>query len=426
MFQSVASILQKELSTKKTKHIVTFCHSLDDILGGGIPIGSVTEIAGESGCGKTQLAFQLCVNVQIHRDLGGAQGEAIFVDTENTFSTNRLIDIAGSVVHHCHNICEVVGEHRYKVHDFLSQIYMFKCLSTVELIATIHQLKCFLSDHPNVRLMVVDSIAHCVRAEEDMRTRNKILNDLSKRFRALAFENNIAVVLINQVTTRFSRSEVSGLTVPALGATWSHVAATKIMLIKYNDERFALLYKSSSRPRAVAQYVITKDGFRDVISEQTCLNASPTTTTAKALSEKQKTITKQEIPEEFLQLSQRLLDIFCQEDDDNKHLDSNKNEMFNQQTVSLCDLKNLDKEPINSGFDDKILLEGCKLGEGNKGGSKRRNNDPCLFDCPPENDHCGPEKNSCDVALCGQTEMKPPLSPVLKHSNSKKRRKIFR
>lgn len=34
--------------------IVTFCAALDEMIGGGIPIGKITELCGAPGMGKTQ------------------------------------------------------------------------------------------------------------------------------------------------------------------------------------------------------------------------------------------------------------------------------------------------------------------------------------------------------------------------------------
>lgn len=47
------------------------CPVLDELLRGGLPVGGVTELAGESGAGKTQLALQLCLSVQYPTQHGG-------------------------------------------------------------------------------------------------------------------------------------------------------------------------------------------------------------------------------------------------------------------------------------------------------------------------------------------------------------------
>lgn len=47
------------------------CPVLDELLRGGLPVGGVTELSGESGAGKTQLALQLCLSVQYPAQHGG-------------------------------------------------------------------------------------------------------------------------------------------------------------------------------------------------------------------------------------------------------------------------------------------------------------------------------------------------------------------
>ncbi|XP_054617646.1 DNA repair protein XRCC3 isoform X2 [Dunckerocampus dactyliophorus] len=68
----------------------TGCPLLDRLLRGGLPVGGVTELAGESGVGKTQLALQLCLSVQYPIQHGGLNSGAVFVCTEDTFPSRRL------------------------------------------------------------------------------------------------------------------------------------------------------------------------------------------------------------------------------------------------------------------------------------------------------------------------------------------------
>lgn len=56
--------------------------------------GSLTEIFGEFRTGKTQLCHTLCVTCQLPLDQGGAEGKALYIDTEGTFRPERLIQIA--------------------------------------------------------------------------------------------------------------------------------------------------------------------------------------------------------------------------------------------------------------------------------------------------------------------------------------------
>lgn len=74
--------------------ITTGCKELDTILEGGVETGSITELYGEYRCGKTQLSHTLCVTCQLPVDMGGAEGKALFIDTEGTFRPQRLAQIA--------------------------------------------------------------------------------------------------------------------------------------------------------------------------------------------------------------------------------------------------------------------------------------------------------------------------------------------
>ena len=54
---------------KKTiQHLTTDSEGLDRILGGGIQTGSITEVYGEFGCGKTQLAMVASITAQLPRN----------------------------------------------------------------------------------------------------------------------------------------------------------------------------------------------------------------------------------------------------------------------------------------------------------------------------------------------------------------------
>ena len=52
------------------------------------------RLLGEFRTGKTQLCHTLCVTCQLPLDQGGAEGKAIYVDTEGCFRPERLTAIA--------------------------------------------------------------------------------------------------------------------------------------------------------------------------------------------------------------------------------------------------------------------------------------------------------------------------------------------
>ena len=68
--------------------IQTDCISLDKLLGGGFPTGSLSLIYGEAETGKTSLAIQCVVNC-------ARRGfKSLFIDNDGTFSYERLSQIA--------------------------------------------------------------------------------------------------------------------------------------------------------------------------------------------------------------------------------------------------------------------------------------------------------------------------------------------
>jgi RAD51-like protein 2 len=90
--------------SSKSRPIITFCKSLDTVLGGGVPIGQITEFCGVPGIGKTQLGIQLALNVQIPEVFSGNAGEAIYIDTEGSFMAERAAEMANELSTHLRKI----------------------------------------------------------------------------------------------------------------------------------------------------------------------------------------------------------------------------------------------------------------------------------------------------------------------------------
>lgn len=54
----------------------------------------------------SSLSLQLAVDVQVPPCFGGLGGQAVFIDTEGTFVTQRVVDMAAAAVHHCSLLAE--------------------------------------------------------------------------------------------------------------------------------------------------------------------------------------------------------------------------------------------------------------------------------------------------------------------------------
>ncbi|MFA5571941.1 MAG: AAA family ATPase, partial [Candidatus Bathyarchaeia archaeon] len=69
--------------------ISTGCNCIDQNIGGGIQSDSIILVYGEPETGKSTFALQCAVNCAIQG------GKILYVDCDNTFSTERLLQIAG-------------------------------------------------------------------------------------------------------------------------------------------------------------------------------------------------------------------------------------------------------------------------------------------------------------------------------------------
>ncbi|KAM4610276.1 DNA repair protein RAD51 homolog 3 [Polymixia lowei] len=257
---------EQELGT-----IVTFCSALDSALGGGVPLRKTTEICGAPGVGKTQLCLQLAVDVQIPECFGGLGGQAVFVDSEGSFVVQRAVDLARAAIQHCslqaHDTQQQRAMKDFTQETILSNLFLVRCYDYVELLAEVYLLPDFLSQHPNVRLLVIDSIAFPFRHHfDDMSQRTRLLNGLAQQLIQIATNHDVAVVLTNQMTTKVWSGQ--SRLVPALGESWGHAATQRLLLHWAGPQRLASLYKSPSQVETTVSYCITGQGFRDVDQSQ--------------------------------------------------------------------------------------------------------------------------------------------------------------
>ncbi len=93
-YEKASEVMERR---KHLGYISTGSPALDKILGGGAETQGITEVFGEFGSGKSQIAHQLCVNVQLPLEQDGLGGKAIYIDTENTFRPERVAQMARAV-----------------------------------------------------------------------------------------------------------------------------------------------------------------------------------------------------------------------------------------------------------------------------------------------------------------------------------------
>uniref|UniRef100_A0A0B6YUW2 DNA repair protein RAD51 homolog 3 n=1 Tax=Arion vulgaris TaxID=1028688 RepID=A0A0B6YUW2_9EUPU len=266
--KSAFDLLQEE---QDLRPIVTLSESLDDLMGGGVPLCKITEFCGAPGVGKTQMCMQLAVNTHIPECLGGLGGEVVYIDTEGSFIIERMIDIAEAAVQHSQVIAQQEGVgstlmNNLTVDKILAGTHYYRCQDHIELVAVVHLLPKLLKQHNQVRLVIVDSIACPFRQNfEDMSVRNRLLTTLAQNLIKIATQFKVAVVLTNQMTTKIMSDIGTSHLIPALGESWGHASTIRIILFWEENKRKALLFKSPSRPEACCSFQVTMGGIRDVL-----------------------------------------------------------------------------------------------------------------------------------------------------------------
>ncbi|XP_065201725.1 DNA repair protein XRCC3 [Planococcus citri] len=237
--------------------ITTGCKHIDAILGGGLRRSSgINELSGESGCGKTQLCLQLTLTTQNHEIVGGINKSVLYICTEDSFPSKRLVQMMENIPPPFKN--------RYEI-PYGDRIY-------IEHISDVNGLKeCLFMRLPNllntgkIGLIIIDSIAALFRADyapQDGLQRTKDLRSVGCQLHSLSKKFNICVLCVNQVTSSISTNETDPI--PALGLAWANLVTTRIVMKKYQfqDLRVIKLVFSPHTGPASCGYTITDSGVR--------------------------------------------------------------------------------------------------------------------------------------------------------------------
>ncbi|XP_071833287.1 DNA repair protein RAD51 homolog 2-like isoform X2 [Apostichopus japonicus] len=132
---------------------------LDSILHGGLSHGTITEIAGPPGCGKTQFCMMFSVLATLPRPLGTANGSVAYIDTESAFSAQRLVEIARSRFPDHFNQDD-------NLRDLCNRVHIYQESTCRELQERLDVIEEDIIRH-GVKLIIIDSIASLVRKEFD-------------------------------------------------------------------------------------------------------------------------------------------------------------------------------------------------------------------------------------------------------------------
>ncbi|MBC7130299.1 DNA repair and recombination protein RadA, partial [Candidatus Bathyarchaeota archaeon] len=189
---------------------------------------------------------------------GGLNGAALYIDTENTFRTERIVQMAK----HLGLDPEEAARNIIYAEAYTSDHQMFLLENADEIIK-----------ENNVKLIVIDSLTAHFRSEyigrEMLASRQQKLNQHLHKLLRLARAFNAVAVVTNQVMAKpdiFFGDAVS----PIGGHIVGHTSHTRIYLRKASrgPTRIARLVSSPYLPEGEEIFKITENGVEDVSEEE--------------------------------------------------------------------------------------------------------------------------------------------------------------
>lgn len=247
-FETGDELLKKRASVLKT---TTGSKAFDAMMGGGFESRSITECFGEFGSGKTQIGHILSVSCQ--KD--DAEAVAVYIDTENTFRPERIIQLAKGADLDPEKVLKNI-----KVARAYNSDHQILLAEKVEDLITKENL--------NVKVLVIDSLTAHFRAEfigrgtlaERQQKLNKHMHTLLK----LADLHNICVYVTNQVMAK--PDQFFGDPTQAIGGhIVAHASTFRIYLRKgKKGSRVAKLIDSPNLADGECSFVVEEGGLKDL------------------------------------------------------------------------------------------------------------------------------------------------------------------
>jgi DNA repair protein RadB len=235
-------------TTPVSEPIPTGCSTVDDLLGGGLERGAVTQIYGPPAAGKTNLALSAAV------DVAARGGSALYVDTEG-LSVDRLEQLAAARAADAPDIT---------VEDLASRIIITEAYDFDDQAEAVRDAAEFAE---RVDLVVLDSATGFYRLARDDDDGGAALRDVARQVThllSIARKHDLAVAITNQVySDPESESERPR---PLGGHTLTHWSGVVLRVERFRaGNRRTTLEKHRSKPAGdTARFRITETGLEGV------------------------------------------------------------------------------------------------------------------------------------------------------------------
>ena len=239
---------------RKVRCISTGVPEIDEVLKGGIETDSITEIYGEFGSGKTQFAHTLAVMVQKPEDEGGLNGNVLWIDTENTFRPERILEIA-----------EAKGMDPNKAVD---NVIWARAYNSGHQQLLLEASPKHIKEH-NIKLLIVDSAVGLYRAEYlgrgTLAARQQSLNKFMQLLHRVAETYKVAAFITNQVSAKPDQM-FGDPTRPIGGHVVGHTSTYRLYIKKSGKKRVMKVVDSPHHPDDEIPLMVNESGLDSVES----------------------------------------------------------------------------------------------------------------------------------------------------------------
>jgi transcription termination factor NusA len=252
----MTDFIQAKDIDENVEFITTGSSELNKILGGGFQTGKLTEVYGPFKSGKTNLAHTISVTSQLPEKKGGIDTSVAYIDTENTFSKEKIKRIAK----------------RFGVdpNESLSRIFHARIYSSDHQTQMIQKAETLCKTR-GVRLIIIDSLMALLRAEYvgigQLAPRQALLNNIIHTLSRIAETYNCAVLLTNQVAVKmmgmFSTDDAIGGNIVAHGCHFRVMFKTKGFSSNNSLKRRAVIVDAPDLPPEECEFFITSAGIAD-------------------------------------------------------------------------------------------------------------------------------------------------------------------
>lgn len=210
---------------------------LNELLGGGLESGVITNIYGGPGSGKTNFALEASLSAL------NDNKKVVFVDTEGSFSVERFKQLAPETK--------------------LKDIILIEPKTLADQVEVVKKLE-KLVEKENVGLIIIDSLVSLYRLhlhDSTFSDANRKLGSILATLSNIVRRKNIPAIVTNQVYTDFEKGELElvGRDIP------KYYCKCLILMEKtgFGKRKFTLV-KHRSRPENVSTIVeIKNEGFVD-------------------------------------------------------------------------------------------------------------------------------------------------------------------